>query len=144
MCSDDCEIDTSSCQPLSVSSVLIWRLHVHVDWNTSGVNNMFVSSQLLVFALSMPLSGSAINTHFPVLPSPPPPSPHLNTTLQADLACQVDARRLGLHGTYVAMLSAHRRSLYNIIPGHHRNLPVINIKVLKNPHTKHVVNVYLL
>ena len=89
-------------------------------------------SQLLLFALSEPLSGSAVNTNFPPLPSSLPPSPHLNTTVRADLACQVDARRVGLHGRYVAMLSAHRRTLYNVVPSHYTSLPVVNTKVLTN------------
>ena len=80
------------------------------------------------------MSGNATNTNFPNLPSSLPPSPYLNTTLQTDLACQIDARRIGLHGTYIAMLSAHRRSLYNIIPGHYTNLPVVNIKVSSVKH----------
>ncbi|CAI8052404.1 Collagen alpha-1(XVIII) chain [Geodia barretti] len=99
-CTEDCEIDTSSCQPLS----------------------------LLMFALSEPLSGSAVSAQYPTLPSSLPPSPHLNTTLRADLACQLDARRLGLHGTYIAMLSASQRSLVNIIPSHYTSLPVVNTK----------------
>ena len=88
--------------------------------------------QLLLFALNEPLSGSAMNANYPTLPSSLPPAPHLNTTLRADLACQLDARRLGLHGTYIAVLSAPQRSLYNIIPAHYTSLPVVNIKVKMN------------
>lgn len=85
--------------------------------------------QLLVFALSHPLSGNAISSHFPHLTTNHQGPSYINTTLRADHACQIDARRMGYHSSYVAMLSAKMRSLRNLVPQHYHHLPVVNVKV---------------
>ena len=86
--------------------------------------------QILVFALSEPLTGAVRGTalHGYSLSYRPPQHP-LNDTLQADIACQLEARRAGLYGSYVALLSTKQRTLKDVVSQHQHHLPVVNIKV---------------
>lgn len=47
----------------------------------------------------------------------------------ADVACQLEAREVGLHGSYVALLSTKQRTLKDIVSQQQQHLPVVNTKV---------------
>ena len=54
----------------------------------------------------------------------------LNETLAVDAACQKEAELSGLVGTFVALVSAPRRSLKELLQYQHRDsLPVVNSQV---------------
>lgn len=91
---------------------------------------MCLPFQILVFALNKPLDGAVRDTRLHGLsPSYRPPLYPLNDTLLADVACQLEARRVGLHGNYVALLSTRQRALRDVVSQHQHHLPVVNMKV---------------
>ena len=91
---------------------------------------MCLPFQILVFALNKPLDGAVRDTRLHALsPSYRPPLYPLNDTLLADVACQLEARRVGLHGSYVALLSTRQRALRDVVSQHQHHLPVVNMRV---------------
>ena len=85
--------------------------------------------QTMVFVLSKPVNGAIgrISGTDPLLNHPA--RRLLNGTLKADAACQLEARKMGLHGTYVAVLSSYQRSVNNLLYDYQRQMPVINAQV---------------
>ena len=100
-CTAQCTFDFSKCQPLVVSFVM------HC---TSKPTFTLMHRQVLLFAIG----ASNITS----------PSLHGPTPLRVDHACQAEATRAGVPGSFVAMISP---------PGQHAlhqdHLPVVNSKV---------------
>ena len=145
-CTSDCKFNASSCKPLAVSELLgtTQLQHVYlVRKSVAYVESAFrshlyldvLTSQIILFVLNETLNGTLSSAHRkhhkpPHLYGHNPPSLHaLNTSLPADTACQLQAARTGLHGSYIALLSTKNRQLRYLISEEYQHLPVVNIKV---------------
>lgn len=102
-CTWDCKFDQSDCQPLTI----------------------------LLFAMSNPKLSLLDDYHRrnKQLHYRHPASQLINETLETDLACQKEALKEGLRGTFVSLLSTSKRSINQLLQQQqHDSLPFVNIK----------------